>query len=148
MNIKSLFLIVFIFSTRVAVGQTIKGRVTTAAGGAIGSATVSVLNSTKATSTDKEGHFTLSLPAGDYQLAISSVGFATQVKAVSMADKGSVDLSVQLKAADQQLNEVVVTAKKKQQDVQKVPAAVSVIDAKQIRDYRIWDITNLTAIAP
>jgi iron complex outermembrane receptor protein len=47
-----------------------------------------------------------------------------------------------------QLNEVIVSSEKKQENVQNIPAAITSLDTKQIKDYRLWDITNLTAIAP
>lgn len=134
--------------TAMAFSQVIKGTVKTQTGTPVSSATISVLNSTKAIASDQKGRFTLTLTKGDYQLSISAVGFATQVKAVNISNKATLNLVVQLQSASRQLNEVVVTAEKNQQDVQKVPAAVTVLDAKQIRDYRLWDITNLTAIAP
>lgn len=148
MKLKILSTIICLFFTAMAFGQLIKGTVRTQTGTPVPSATITVLNSTKAVASDQEGRFTLTLAEGDYHLAISAVGFATQVKTVNIGNKATINLTVQLQAVDRQLNEVVVTAEKKQQDVQKVPAAVSVLDAKQIRDYRLWDITNLTAIVP
>ncbi|MGY0034796.1 TonB-dependent receptor plug domain-containing protein [Pedobacter sp. NJ-S-72] len=53
-----------------------------------------------------------------------------------------------LAESNQQLNEVTVSSEKRQESVQNIPAAITSLDAKQIKDYRLWDITNLTAIAP
>ena len=139
--------LILLFSVS-AIAQTIEGTVKTQRGEPVSSATINVLNSTKATSSSMEGRFTLILSEGDYQLSISAVGFATQFKTVKISTKATIHLAVQLRDANQQLNEVVVNAEKKEQDVQKVPAAITVLDAKQIRDYRLWDITNLTAISP
>ena len=145
---KFIYLIFILFFTIPVIAQTINGSVKTKAGKPVPSATITILNTTQATATDQEGRFTLRLGDGDYQISVSAVGFATQVKPISISKKSTIDLAIQLSAASQQLNEVVVTAEKKQQDVQKVPAAVTVLDAKQIKDYRIWDITSLTAIVP
>ncbi|MEX8547676.1 MAG: TonB-dependent receptor [Mucilaginibacter sp.] len=149
MKLLSTFFILLLSLT--AAAQTVnvlEGTVTTQAGAPVSSATISVLNSTKAVASDRAGRFSFSLARDIYQLSISAVGFATQIITVNLSHKAAKNIVVQLRAAEQQLSEVVVSAEKQQQDVQKVPAAVTVLDAKQIRDYRLWDITNLTAIAP
>lgn len=139
-------LILFLYSVT-AFSQNIKGTIKTTKGEPVSAATVTVLNSTKATASDHEGRFALNLSNGNYQLSFSAVGFATQFKNI-VVKSGDIELTIRLQAVDQQLNEVVVNAEKREQDVQKVPAAITVLDAKQIRDYRLWDITNLTAISP
>jgi len=139
--------ILLVFSVA-ALAQTIEGTVRKKTGEPIASATITVLNSTKGTLTNMSGHFSLQLTEGDYQLSISAVGFATQFKTLKVSRKAIINLLIELQDANRQLNEVVVSAEKKEQDVQKVPAAITVLDAKQIRDYRLWDITNLTAISP
>ena len=50
--------------------------------------------------------------------------------------------------SDQQLNDVIVSSEKRQEGIQKIPAAITSLDAKQIKEYRLWDITNLTALSP
>ncbi|MES2446350.1 MAG: TonB-dependent receptor [Bacteroidota bacterium] len=57
-------------------------------------------------------------------------------------------IDFKLTESNQQLNEVAVSSERRQESVQKIPGAITFLDAKQIRDYRLWDITNLTAIAP
>ncbi|RZK29384.1 MAG: TonB-dependent receptor, partial [Hymenobacter sp.] len=149
MKLLSTFFLLFLSLT--AAAQTaivLKGTVTSQAGTPVPSATVIIVNSTRAAASDKAGRFSFTLAQGTYQLSVSALGFATQLTTVALGPKASKDLVIRLKASEQQLSEVVVNAEKKQQDVQKVPAAVTVLDAKQIRDYRLWDITNLTAIAP
>lgn len=151
MKLLSTFFILLFLLNLAAVAQTfnvLAGAVKTQMGSPIPAATISVLNTTKATASDQEGRFNIVLTEGNYQLSISAVGYATQFKTVNLRNGATINLTVQLQAIDRQLNEVLVSAEKKQQDVQKIPAAVTVLDAKQIRDYRLWDITNLTAIAP
>lgn len=70
-------------------------------------ATVSVQNSSTATSTAKDGTFRISVPSGPAVLVVSSVGFASQEVAVSANET---EVSVELTPTSQQLNEVVVTA--------------------------------------
>ncbi len=148
MKLKTLFTLIGVILTLASFGQVIEGSVTTRTGAPIAAATISVLNNTQATASNNEGRFSISLSKGTYQIAISALGYATQIKMLNIQSEGMTHLTVQLQATDRQLDEVIVSAEKKQQDVQKVPAAVSVLDIKQIRNYRLWDITNLTAIAP
>ncbi|SHG56795.1 TonB-dependent receptor [Pedobacter caeni] len=145
---KLLYTIFILLFSSATFAQSIDGTIKTQTGEPVPLATISVLNSTKVTTSDKEGRFNLILTEGNYQLSISAVGFATQFKNLKVTNKWPNNLMVRLQASSQQLNEVVVTADNMQQDIQKVPAAITSLDAKQIRDYRLWDITNLTAIAP
>ncbi|KEQ28252.1 hypothetical protein N180_01055 [Pedobacter antarcticus 4BY] len=141
----TIFILLFSITT---FAQTLDGTIKTQSGEPVPLANISVLNSTKGTTSDKQGRFTLILAEGNYQLSISAIGFATQFKNLTITNNAPINLMIRLQVASQQLNEVMVTADNKQQDVQKVPAAITVLGAKQIRDYRLWDITNLTAIAP
>jgi iron complex outermembrane receptor protein len=148
MKLTFLLLSISLFFSAKVFSQVINGTVTTQTGTPVISATINVLNSTKATASNQEGRFTLTLTKGNHQLSISAVGYATQFKTIHIHNGEPINLAIRLQATDRQLNEVMVTAEKREQDVQKVPAAVSVLDARQIRDYRLWDITNLTAIVP
>jgi iron complex outermembrane receptor protein len=144
---KYIFTLFSVLYTLAAFSQGIQGKITTTTGTAIPSATITVLNSTKATASDQQGNFAITLSNGSYQLSFSAIGFATQFKTVSIKNVETI-IQINLQADDKQLNEVLVNAEKKEQDVQRVPAAITVLGAKQIRDYRLWDITNLTAISP
>jgi iron complex outermembrane recepter protein len=46
------------------------------------------------------------------------------------------------------LEEVIVTAQKKEEPLQKVPISVSAITATQVRQFRLWDNKEITAIVP
>ncbi|PWG82263.1 TonB-dependent receptor [Pararcticibacter amylolyticus] len=140
-------ILIFLYSIPVF-SQVIKGTVKTTTGLPVASATINVLNSTKATASDRYGAFTLTLSKGNYQLSVSAVGFATQFKTISIRGNETTHLDIQLRTADRQLNEVMVTAERREQEVQNVPAAITVLDARQIKEYRLWDVTNLTALAP
>src|SRR5690606_38446122 len=50
--------------------------------------------------------------------------------------------------AGYQLTEVIVTANKSEPDMQRTKLILSVLNAKEINDSRIWDVKNLSADVP
>ncbi len=52
------------------------------------------------------------------------------------------------KDSTNQLEQVIVTAQKRAEYLQKIPLAVSSLDAKQIKALQIWDIKGLSSIIP
>ena len=128
--------------------QTITGKIKGANGDAIEAATISILNTYRTAIADKEGGFTFSnIPAGNYQLSISSVGFASQIKNVKVTD-GNTTVNIVLTERGKQLDEVVVTSDKIETRLQQTPVAVSSLSGQKLNDYRAWNIADLTALAP
>jgi TonB-dependent SusC/RagA subfamily outer membrane receptor len=70
-------------------------------------ATISIKGSRKAVTTNIDGMFTISTPAGDVTLIISSIGFAKK-EIVANASSGTINL--ELSSDTKELGEVVVTA--------------------------------------
>ncbi len=61
--------------------------------------------------TDIDGYFTISnVPAGDYQLKISYVGYNTQTQEITVTDGETVELTIELVLSTSELDDVVVTA--------------------------------------
>ena len=58
------------------------------------------------------------------------------------------NMDVQLADATAQLDDVVVTAEKKEESLQKIPAAITALSAKQVNEFRLWNSKQLTAIVP
>ena len=150
-DLMKLIILLLILFTLPAYAQhgNIRGIVTTENGLAISKTTIKLLNTNNGALTDNEGHYSIkNLQAGGYTLSVSAIGYAAQIKTITIQKGQTLIGNFKLTESDLQLDEVAVSAEKKQQDVQKVPTAITVLDAKQIREYRLWDITNLTAIVP
>lgn len=134
-----------------AKGQTtnnLSGNITDEKDGAIAGASVYLLNTNYHTIAGKNGNFLLkNITVGNYTLHISAVGYAAKNQEVTIGNNSQV-VSIHLKDAANQLDEVTVTAQKYEEDAQRVPGSVSTLSAKQVRDYRLWDLKDLTAIAP
>lgn len=148
MNRFLLLLCFFTLGIAGAKAQPIRGTVSAPSGEPIPFANIQVLNSAKATVSDRSGQFTVSLPAGTYQLAISAVGFASVIQPVKLTANEPVTLTVSLAEQIGALDEVVVTADKTETDVQKTPTAITVLNARQLREYRAWSFSDVGALAP
>ena len=127
---------------------TIDGRVQTTSAQPLSGATATLLNTDRGTVANADGSFRLTNVAnGQYTLSISSVGYATQTRPITV--NGPVTLEpIMLAEGDNQLGEVVVTAEKRETDIQRTPVAVTVLNAKQLREYRVWSFSDMTALAP
>jgi len=129
--------------------QSIKGKIKASNGNSIEAATVSILNTDKVTIAGKQGDFSFTnIAPGTYQLGISSIGFATQLKNVSVAPNKATEINITLTEQGKQLDEVLVTADKVEANLQKTPLAVTSLNSKQLAEYRVWTISDLTALAP
>ncbi len=65
------------------------------------------------TSSDAEGKYYINLSNGVYHVIFSSVGYITQSFVITVGDKLVINKNVRLKISDLELNEVIVSAKKK-----------------------------------
>jgi len=131
-----------------AFAQNFSGTVTTTKTEPIPGATVSLLNTNYTTQTNNQGNFTFkNVPAGKYVLRVSSVAYAAVNQNITISAQAQ-STTIQLTEAANRLDEVVVTAQKREEAAQEVPFSISTLSAKQVRDYRIWNLKDITAIVP
>lgn len=147
MTFKYIFSILFTFLIYSALAQSITGTVKSETGEGIASANIQVLNSPKGAVSDKSGNFAINLSNGNYQIAVSALGYATQLQSVTV-DGINVALDIILIESSQELNEVVVTAQKSEANALRTPIAVTSLSAKKIEDTRTWDLSGLTGLVP
>ncbi|MBT2556492.1 TonB family protein [Hymenobacter sp. ISL-91] len=86
-------------------GRTVQGRIVDTAGQPLPGATVLVPGTTTGTSTNADGKFALTVPPGNRQLAVSSIGYTTQTRFLQPTDS---TLTLALAPDTKQLSEVVV----------------------------------------
>ena len=127
----------------------ISGRVAATDGTPVSGARVSVLNTAALTATDADGRFTLGgLAPGALDVSVQALGYAAAVRTVRVAAGETATLDLVLASADASLGEAIVTAEKTETQLQRTPAAISALSARQLQDARAWSITDLTALAP
>jgi TonB-linked SusC/RagA family outer membrane protein len=134
----SLFLFLFVCSCiAFSQGQTITGKISDESTKTpVAAATISVKGTRKSVSSDGEGRFTLTLPAGKVTLVISSVGFATK-EILVQAGQGPLD--IQLGTDTKQLGEVVVTALGIVRQTKSLAYATQTVPTTQLTEVRPTD---------
>jgi len=126
--------------------QTLQGTITDLANRPIAHANITVLNTTQGTVSLADGSFILNLPTGSYQLQVSSIGYATRILKVNLTE--DITLSVVLQPATIAIDEVVVSAQKREQKLQEVPIAVTSLNAKRVEQTRSWSLNDVIGIVP
>lgn len=144
------FLATLILYFGVAYGQQTKnvtGTVTDNKSNAISKASVYILNTNLGTLTDEQGKFQLNdLKPGKYLLSVSAIGYATLTEEVNTEINKSINIV--LTSAAIQLDEVIVSAQKKEELLQKLPFSISALSSGKVNDYRLWYNKDITAIIP
>lgn len=150
MKILSTFLLL-VFISFYATSQilpTLSGTVVDKQNQHIAGADIKILNTNYTTVTNNKGLFNIKkIAPGAYTLHISAIGYADKTQQVAITGQNQ-HIDIQLNTSNNQLDEVTVTAQKVEQDQQAVPSAITTLNAKQIANYRLWDLKDLTVIAP
>lgn len=111
-------------------------------------ATIHILNTNTNYVTDASGKSVIpTLNKGTFLLEVSASGYATANKTFS-AGNNSAGVDVVLESNTTRLSEIVVTAQKKEELLQKVPLSVTALSSKAVQDYRLWNAEDITAISP
>ncbi len=125
---KIILLNLLVGMTQLSIGQTatISGKII-AAGKPVELANIQLVEAQKKTVTDTLGQFTINnVTAGTYKIRITSIGFHTIEKTVSLKDKEQLTLSFDLTNFQHILNDVVVTGTLKEVKRLESPVAVEV----------------------
>jgi iron complex outermembrane receptor protein len=124
------------------------GKITDEASKPVGGASVVLLNTNLGSVTDKNGQFSFSkIHTGTYQLHVTAIGYATVTREVNVSSGGA-QTSIALTPSATRLDEVVVSAEKREELLQRLPLSVTALSSRQVREYRLWNIRELTAIVP
>ncbi len=97
--------------------------------------TVRLSKTTLGKITNNNGEFRFrQVPAGQYQILVSLIGYETRTLTVQLKADDSVWLRIELREQVIRTSEVVVSANKRVQAVQDVPLSIAVVDAATISD--------------
>ncbi len=143
-----LFSLGFVLLAEAKGAGSVTGKITTKDGSPVERATVHLLNTNYGAVTNADGSFTIhDVPPGSYTVEISAVGYATAKKIIAVGDEG-IELSTVLSETAMQLDDVVVTAEKKEDELQAIPSSVTALSSRQVERYRLWNSKDITAIVP
>ncbi|HRH61002.1 MAG TPA: TonB-dependent receptor, partial [Chitinophagaceae bacterium] len=140
----------FLFPTFYARSQRldVTGKITNTKSEAIDGAVVYVLNTNLFALTDAGGNFVLrQLGGGNYVLRIKALGFAEMNIEITV-NASLKPLQLALQESTAQLDDVTVSAQKKEELLQKIPFSVSAFNERQVNEYRLWNSKDITAIVP
>jgi TonB-linked SusC/RagA family outer membrane protein len=118
-------------------GQTITGKISDESTKTpIAAATITIKGTRKSISSDGEGRFTLTLPAGKVTLIITSIGFASKEITVQ-AGEGPLDIL--LSTDSKQMGEVIVTALGIVRQTKTLAYATQTVPTQQLTEVRPTD---------
>lgn len=124
------------------------GKVTTSNGNGVPSASIQLMNSNFSGVTNQEGDFTLkNIPSGKYLVQVRALNFAGVTQEVNLTTQQTA-INFELKEQGTALDEVVVTAQKRDENPQSMPLSISTLSSKQVEEYRLWNIKQIAGIVP
>ncbi|MDJ1496520.1 TonB-dependent receptor [Cytophagaceae bacterium DM2B3-1] len=111
---KFIFTFSLLLFTHIVFAQngTLSGIVSDVKGKPVELASVTLKNTKIGVSTKSDGSFTLSVPAGDYTVLVSSIGYEVYQQPVLVKDNETVTLSISLNEAAETLQQVEITGRK------------------------------------
>ncbi len=130
-----LFTLLFLSSINVLAQGTVSGKVTDSQGGAIIGVNVILINTSMGAATDNDGNYKISnVPAGDYTLKFSAVGYKSQNFSISITSGKSVEQNARLQDDILQMEGVVITGTAGGSGIQKKDAsfAITTISPRQM----------------
>ncbi len=130
-------------------GVTFSGRVTRAESSEVLiGASVSVKNTTRGTITDATGKYKLSAKGEELVLVAKYIGFKDSEIKVKINDREKVTVDFALVSNDTQLQDVIVTANKTEEYLQKINVAATVISSKDIEQRTSYSTLDALKDAP
>jgi iron complex outermembrane receptor protein len=129
------------FSTS-AQNAIIKGQVTDEQKHYIPYATIGIASIQRSINCNQYGEYQIAVPNGSYTLTASAVGYQRSESAINAADTLKLDFVLN---ENSRLNEVIVSASRKQETLDEVPSSVTIIGAKSLAVQKIIN-NNLSDI--
>ncbi|TDH19951.1 TonB-dependent receptor [Segetibacter sp. 3557_3] len=143
-----LLLVFFNTGLNAQITSRLTGKVLDENSNPIRGASIRLLNTNSGVVSDNDGSFTIpDVFNGKYLVQVSAVGYATISNETVVNGTGS-NLVVTLYPNVKQLDEVVVSVQKREELLQRSPLSVTALSSKQVQDYRLWNIRDVTAISP
>lgn len=126
----SVFLLAILSLPAIAQHAFIKGSVRDGQQQSIPFATIHIPAVKKSFKADASGNYSLTLPANTYLIKVSAIGYQSDEQNMVVATD-TIQLNFVLKEAAK-LNEVIISASRKQETLDEVPSSISIIGAKDL----------------
>ena len=132
----SSFLVLCVFSLRVNAQEKayIKGKVRDKTNQETIPGVLILTSNDKATQTDANGNYFLSLSSGQQKLSVSILGYKEVIRALELKTGDTLELNLELEGSNQVLDEVVVSAGKFEQKLSDVTVSMEVIKASLLEN--------------
>lgn len=124
-------LFILISAAATSAAQTVQGKVLDEKGTSLPGATVIAQGQPGGAFTDVNGNFTLDLPAGDYTLVVTFIGYKKASRKISLTKGKTLELNVQLEPDAVYIDEIVVVGYGVQRK-KEVTGSIATVNAKEI----------------
>jgi iron complex outermembrane receptor protein len=132
----------------ISYGQSIKGKVTSSTDEVLPGVSLHLLNTNSGAITNDQGNYEFqNVNPGTYRIQISAIGYATLEQAINVSSEG-LTLNFRLAETATQLEDIIVTAQKVEEELQTVPMSVTAISSGKIQQYRMWNSKDITGVVP
>lgn len=142
-------LMISVLSLQAQQPKTITGRITDPSGNPLSYVNVVIKNSREATRTNDEGRFSLKV-SGKEPVWVICTHF--QYKAVEVSvdpeKNPSGNLTIVMEEQATSLEEVIITAEKKEATLQRTPIAVSALTSREIENRKITEVGDMVMAVP
>ena len=150
MRNRFLYVVVLLFLfIKVNAQVNITGKVTDDRSRPLINVTVHLLNTQASSLSNSQGDFSINnIPPGKYIIQLSAISYADITRAVEVTSVNNYTFNFQLQNTMVQLEEVTVTAQKKEELLQKIPLSITALSSRQVEEFRLWNSKDLTGIVP
>jgi len=143
-----LFLLIGLLHLNTKSQITFTGKIINATKAPVANASILVLNSNIHSISDSNGHFNIKFPSqGNYQLEINHINFASIHPSIQVNKNNNESIFILIEST-KTLDELVVTAEKKEELLQKIPFSITALNAKQVNAFGLWNTKEITGIIP
>lgn len=124
----------FSFSAAIAQNATISGIILDEEGTSLIGANVTLAGTSYGTVTEVDGSYSLSVPAGSYDVMVSYIGYSDYKESIDLSPGERLMIDVNMTVGTM-FDEVVVSASRRSEKLTESPATIQTIFARQIQEY-------------
>ena len=139
---KNLVTFTILLLSNIAIGQTIKGKVSTTSGDVVSFASIYIKGTEKGTTTDKHGNYELKTTQHKFVLVASSIGFLSERKTVTINPSEEKTINFTLTETAEILDQVTITGTRTDKRRTNSPVIVNVINSQTLADVQACNLSE------